>query len=118
MKTLFLLALLAAPAQPNTTSTLDSLNTRVTILTSSTDVVVQDSNYAAPGHYFIGGTPGSVPFTAGAHGFTIADPQLAKVIDFRTEKVVITFLSTTTVNKHQLPVSITIDAMSQRAPKN
>jgi hypothetical protein len=114
MKILCLLALLVA-TPPNKTVAHDSLRAQVTIMTSSNTVLVMDDNYAGgPGHYYIGGVPGTIPFVSSQHEFSIADPALAKAIDNRTAKVVITFRSTTGNN---IPASITLDMM-MRAPKN
>lgn len=88
-------------------------------MTSSDTVLVMDDNYAGgPGHYFIGGVPGSAPFVSSQREFSIADPALAKAIDNRTAKVIITFNSTTKVlGDNPLPVSINLDRL-MRAPKN
>jgi hypothetical protein len=82
-----------------TIQTKNSAGNPVTIDTAATGITVQDRYYqdqepqTVPGSYTIDGKKGTVPYVNIHFGFRIDDPALAKAIDGRTSKVVLTFES-------------------------
>jgi hypothetical protein len=99
-KIVALLLMLMPPAlSAATTHAKNSAGNDVTIDTSSTGITVQERYYqdqekqTIPGSYTIDGKKGAVPYVNIHWGFRIDDPALAKAIDGRTSKVVLTFES-------------------------